>query len=130
MSCTGQQPAPRTPEPNADLTPGLRVTVNLRYERPATFTSAGRPEAIHVIADYHSDRADQRYPGSWDEATQTLSATVLVPMRVENLVYVDDPAIQPGATTTIRAGRGALKEVTCPQNVNPLFTCDILQVLH
>lgn len=102
----------------------------LRYQRPSTFSSTGRPEAIHVIADYHASRADQRYPGSWDEPTQTLSASVIVPMRVENLVYVDDPAVQPGATTTIRAGRGELKEVTCPPNVNPLFTCDILQVLH
>ena len=102
----------------------------LRYHRPTLFTSAGRPEAFYVIANYHDERATERYPGLWDEGTQTLSASVTVPLRVENLVYVVDPAVQPGATTTISAARGALKEVACPANVDPLYTCEVLQVLH
>jgi hypothetical protein len=43
---------------------------------------------------------------------------------------VVDPAIAPGASTTITAARGRLKDVPCPADVNPLFACELLQVLH
>jgi len=43
---------------------------------------------------------------------------------------VVDPAIAPGAATTITAARGRLKDVPCPAEVNPLFACEVLQVLH
>lgn len=108
----------------------MLVDVQIRYRREAVFASAGRPETIRVIADYRGTPSRAQYPGLWDERTQTLSATVTVPLDAENLVYVVDPAIQPGATTTITAARGRLKDVPCPADVNPLYSCQLLQVLH
>lgn len=129
-ACLSGPPAhePAVPAPAIDA--GGVATVTLRYRRPEVFASAGRPEAFHVIADYLGASTERRYPGSWNEPDQTLSASVTVPLRLENLVYVVDSAIQPGATTTISASRGQLKEIPCPQDVNPLYTCDVLQILH
>jgi len=107
----------------------MLVDVQVRYRREAVFASAGRPETIHVISDYRGTPSRAQYPGLWDERAQTLSATVTVPLGAENLVYVVDPAIQPGATT-ITAARGRLKDVPCPAEVNPLYSCQLLQVLH
>jgi hypothetical protein len=129
-SCLSGSPAQKPSTPAGDVDTGLVATVTLRYQRPDTFRSVGRPESFRVIVDFENASREQQYPGSWNDATQTLSAIVNVPLRVENLVYVVDPAVQPGATTTISAGRGTLKEITCPELVNPLYTCAILQVLH
>ena len=129
-SCLSGSPTRKPSTPAGDVNTGLVATVTLRYQRPDTFRSVGRPDSFRVIVDFANESREQQYPGSWNDATQTLSATVDVPLRVENLVYVVDPAVQPGATTTISAGRGTLKEITCPEAVNPLYTCAILQVLH
>lgn len=128
-SCLDTSP-PRTPGATTEMQPGMLVDVQIRYRRDAVFASAGRPETIRVIADYRGTPSRAQYPGLWDEGTQTLSATVTVPLDTENLVYVVDPAIQPGATTTITAARGRLKDVPCPADVNPLYSCQLLQVLH
>ena len=131
VACTPGKKDVQTPHPGStELAAEAPVQVNLRYRRPSAFASVGRPEAFYVIADYLGASSEQQYPGSWDDRTQTLSAFVTVPVHVENLVYVVDPAVQPGATTTITAARGALKEVTCPSYVDPLYTCAVLQILH
>jgi hypothetical protein len=70
------------------------------------------------------------YPGQWRDDTQTLSASVPVRLRAENLLYVEDDALTPGAATDVKANRGALKEVACPDNVDALNTCLLLQVLR
>jgi hypothetical protein len=129
-SCLSGSPAQKASTPAADIGAGLVAQVTLRYERPDAFRSVGRPESFRVIVDFENASREQQYPGSWNDATQTLSASVTVPLHVENLVYVVDPAVQPGATTTITAARGTLKEVTCPESVSALYTCAILQVLH
>ena len=129
-SCLDKSP-PQTPGATAaEMQPGMLVDVQIRYRRSSEFRSAGRPETIHVISDYRGTPSRAQYPGLWDEGTQTLSATVTVPLGAENLVYVVDPAIAPGATTTITAARGRLREVPCPADVNPLYACQLLQVLH
>lgn len=129
-SCLSGSPAQQPSAPARDVPSTLAATVTLRYQRPDEFRSVGRPDSFRVIVDFENGSREEQYPGSWNDATQTLSASVTVPLRVENLVYVVDPAVQPGATTTVSAGRGTLKEVTCPERVNPLYTCAILQVLH
>jgi hypothetical protein len=108
----------------------MLVDVQIRYRREGVFSSVGRPEMLRVISDYRGTPSSAQYPGLWDERAQTLSATVTVPLGAENLVYVVDPAIAPGAATTITAARGRLKDVPCPAEVNPLFACELLQVLH
>ena len=129
-SCLSGSPAQKPSTRSGDVNTGIVATVTLRYQRPDAFRSVGRPDSFRVIVDFENASHEQQYPGSWNDATQTLSAIVNVPLRVENLVYVVDPAVQPGATTTISAGGGSLKEITCPDLVNPLYTCAILQVLH
>jgi hypothetical protein len=128
-SCLDKSP-PRTPDSTAEIHAGMLVDVQVRYRRAGVFSSAGRPETLRVISDYRGTPSRAQYPGLWDERTQTLSATVTIPLGPENLVYVVDPAIAPGATTTITAARGQLKEVPCPADVNPLFACEVLQILH
>jgi hypothetical protein len=128
-SCLDTSP-PQTPSASAEMPPGMLVDVQVRYRRAGVFASAGRPETIRVISDYRGTPSRAQYPGVWDERTQTLSATVTVPLGAENLVYVVDPAIQPGASTTITTARGRLKDVPCPAEVNPLYACELLQVLH
>jgi hypothetical protein len=131
-ACTNRSAAVSTPQSSngRDVESGVIAQVNLRYQRSAVFASAGRPEGFDVIMDYRDSAVEREYPGSWDETRQLLTATVAVPLGSENLVYVSDPAIQPGATTVIDAGRGSLKEVPCPSGVDPLFACELLQVLH
>ena len=128
-SCLDKSP-PRTPDTTAEIHVGMLVDVQVRYRRADVFSSAGRPDTLRVISDYRGTPSSAQYPGLWDERTQTLSATVTIPLGPENLVYVVDPAIAPGATTTITAARGRLKEVPCPADVNPLFACEVLQILH
>jgi hypothetical protein len=128
-SCLEKSP-PRTPESTAEIHAGMLVDVQIRYRREGVFSSVGRPETLRVISDYRGTPSSAQYPGFWDERAQTLAATVTVPLGAENLVYVVDPAIAPGATTTITAARGRLKDVPCPADVNPLFACELLQVLH
>jgi hypothetical protein len=129
-SCLDKAP-PHTPaSASSDMEPGAAVTVQVHYHRASVFSSAARPQTFHVIADYRGASSRQQYPGIWDEETQTLSATVTVPLRAENLVYVLDPAIQPGADTTITAARGRLWDVPCPSDVDPLNACHLLQILR
>jgi len=129
-ACLGKTETQTPAPPRGADVGGPLADVNLRYRRPMEFMSPGRPDAFYVIVDYRGAATEERYPGSWDDRTQTLSATVTVPLIVENLVYVADAAVQPGLPTTITAARGALKEVTCPESVNPLYSCLLLQVLH
>ncbi len=122
--------SPQASTANAGAEAGAIITTTLTYHRPSTFQSAGRPYAIYVIVDYRNASAVKEYPGSWDDQTQSLSAAVSVPLRAENLVYVEDLAIAPGAATPLDAARGSLKEISCPLGVDPLHACYLLQVLH
>src|SRR5215467_301017 len=83
-SCLSGSPAQKPSTPAGDVNTGLVATVTLRYQRPDAFRSVGRPESFRVIVDFANDSHEQQYPGSWNDATQTLSAIVNVPLRVEN----------------------------------------------
>ena len=106
------------------------MVTNLTYHRPALYQSPQSPGPFHVIADYQHQSTAGEYIGAWDDAAQTLSAEVRVPLGAENLVYLSDAALPPGETTRVTALRGTLKEVPCPSNVDPLNSCLLLQVLH
>lgn len=135
--CTPPKTAGQTPSGGAspsaasELAP-LWIHVTLAYTRPRLFESAGRPTEFGFIRDYRAaDATVETFTGAWNDASQTLTADVNVTLKSENLVYVDDPALTPGAETPIRAGRGGqLHEITCPETVPPEHACYLLQVLR
>ena len=130
MHPAAMSPASGASSSSSEMEAGPVITIDLTYRRPDDVQSAGRPDAFYVIADYHRESAVTEYPGSWDEETQTLSAIVCVPLRAENLVYVQDSVLTPGAATQVTAARGTLKETPCPARVDPLNSCHLLQVLR
>lgn len=132
-ACAGSAPPPAgasaTPRVSADLPP-LWVHTELTYTRLSLFNSVNRPTGFGVIRDYRNASALETLTGAWNDATQTLTADLSVVMKAENLVYVDDPAITPGGETPMRAGRGQLHEVTCPEAVSIEHACYLLQILR
>lgn len=109
----------------------LLVHTTLVYTRLAIYASVGRPTAFTVIHDYQTSPSTETLPGAWNDATQTLTTDLNVRLKSENLVFVDDPVILPGAETPMRAGRsGPLHEITCPDSLPPEHVCYLLQLLH
>ena len=132
-ACAGAtRPAasPSSTPASAALAP-LWVHATLTYTRPRLFASVNQPGAFTLVRDYRGSPAVEELPSLWNDGTQTLTADVSVQITSENLVFIDDPAVPPGAETPIRAGRAAqLHEVTCPQSVRPDHACYLLQLLR
>jgi len=120
---------PSTPA-STELAP-LWVHATLTYTRLRLFNSPNSPGVFNLIRDYRGSTAVEELPSAWNDATQTLTADVSVPIKSENLVFIDDLAVPPGTETPIRAGRsGQLHEVTCPESVRPDHACYLLQLLR
>lgn len=119
------------PAPGAAEEAPLLVHTTLTYTRLGIYASVGRPTAFTVIHDYESSPSTETLPGAWNDATQTLTTDLNVRLKSANLVFVDDPAVSPGAETPMRAGRsGLLHEITCPESLSPEHVCYLLQLLH
>ncbi len=131
--CLHETPPPSTPHQtstNSDEAAPIRALATLIYTRSG-LPSGIRPIGFNVIRDYQNSTAVEELPGRWNDATQTLTADVTITLRSENLVYVDDVAVNPGTPMVITAGRGArLKEVTCPESVSADHACYLLQLLR
>jgi hypothetical protein len=120
---------PSTPA-SAELAP-LWVHTTLTYTRLRLFASVNQPGNFTLVRDYRGSPAVEELPSVWNDGTQTLTADLGVQIKSENLVFIDDPAVPPGAETPIRAGRsGQLHEVTCPESVRPEHACYLLQLLR
>ncbi|HEY6358346.1 MAG TPA: hypothetical protein VIX35_08870 [Vicinamibacterales bacterium] len=127
---TPQRAGPTSTPASADLQPLLARTT-LTYTRPRLFDSVNRPGAFTLVRDYRASTDLEELPSVWNDATQTLTTDVSVPIKSENLIFVDDPAIPPGSEMSIRAGRsGLLHEVACPDSVAPEHVCYLLQLLR
>ncbi len=111
------------PGPDA-VVPAL---VELRYHRTAP-PSTVRPETLNVITNETGPGSHRQYTGIWDQTTQTLSVMVIVPYDVESVVYVNDPALPSGSTTTITATRANLRDAACPQGITSSSPCQGLMV--
>jgi hypothetical protein len=115
---------------SAELAP-LWVHTTLTYTRLRLFASANQPGNFSLVRDYRASTAVEELPSIWNDGTQTLTADISIQIKSENLVFIDDPAVPPGAETPIRAGRsGQLHEVTCPESVRPEHACYLLQLLR
>jgi hypothetical protein len=132
-ACAGTTPqggGPRSTPASAEIAP-LWVRTTLTYTRLRLFESVNRPGAFTLVRDYRTSTAIEELPSAWNDASQTLTADVSVQLKSENLVFVDDPAVPPGAETPIHAGRsGQLHEVTCPESVRAELACYLLQLLR
>src|ERR1700683_857608 len=132
-ACAGTTPqgAGTTSKPaSAELEP-LLVRTTLTYTRPRLVESVNRPSAFNLVRDYRASTDLEELPSVWNDATQTLTADVSVPLKSENLIFVDDTAIPPGSEMSIRAGRsGLLHQVACPDSVAPEHVCYLLQLLR
>ena len=121
---------------NADLqvevpTDAPQVTVSLSYTRPVAYRPTGRPAAFEVIRDYTSSTTLEEYTGTWDDQAQTLTASIRVALRAENLVYVIDEAVPGGIQTPMFLPHvGQLHEISCTPDVPPGHPCYLLQVLN
>jgi hypothetical protein len=132
-ACAGTTPqggGPQSSPASAEIAP-LWVRTTLTYTRLRLFESVNRPGAFTLVRDYRTSTAIEELPSAWNDASQTLTADVSVQLKSENLVFVDDPAVPPGAETPIHAGRsGQLHEVTCPESVRAELACYLLQLLR
>jgi hypothetical protein len=122
----GSQPA----GPAGSEISGYTTTTTLIYQRPSVFNSLSRPDGFELIRDYQNSSATEDVTGIWNDDSQTLTATVTVGLKVENIVYVVDGAMPPEAETPLQAGRNVLREVVCPRAVPVEHACYLLQVLH
>jgi hypothetical protein len=135
MACGGPRPPER---PAAQPAPGrpstdvgeLTVSTTLVYTRLGLFASPTRPAGFGFIRNYQTSTTVDTLVGAWNDAAQTLTADVTVTIRSENLVYVDDSAVTTGGETPIRAARGRLRELTCPESVSVERACYLLQILR
>lgn len=133
IACAGTTPpgAGTSSRPaSAEVAP-LWVRTTVTYTRPRLFDSVNRPSAFSLVRDYRASTDLEELPSVWNDATQTLTADLSVPIKSENVIFVDDPAIPPGAEMSIRAGRSdLLHEVACPDWVAPEHVCYLLQLLR
>ncbi len=134
-ACAGITPqgTGTTSKPTSSELEPLLVRTTLTYTRARLFDSVNRPSDFTLVRDYRASTSTdaEGLPSVWNDATQTLTADVSVPLKSENLIFVDDTAIPPGSEMSIRAGRsGLLHQVACPDSVAPEHVCYLLQLVR
>jgi len=110
---------------------GDSALIRLSYARPRQYDSPGRPSGFELVPNYHTSDETIEEQGSWNDETQTLTATVSLGINSEDLVYVNDDAVPLSIPVPVQAaGNGRLHQIGCPAAVTTVQVCYELSVVR